>query len=108
MMKISEDISTSTDTGIRSAAPRSVRTPCLICGDTVSIIPYYAGPRICDKCKKAVLSVREKLERNEPFLDTAVSDVCPCNDCEVGWASLSVEGCVGCEDTCEKFAKWMG
>lgn len=96
---------------IDNATATSIGTPCLICGDTVTIAFYYAGPKICDKCKEAVLHVRQKLERDplEPILDTAVavvSNTFPCNDCDIGWASISSKGCTGCEDTCEKFAKW--
>lgn len=104
MMKNSETAIASID----NATATSIGTPCLICGDTVSIASCYVGPKICDKCKEAVLHVRQQLERDplEPILDTAVSDTCPCNDCEVGWGSLSSEGYKGCEDTCKKFAKW--
>lgn len=37
-------------------------TPCLICGETVEINQHYQVPKICDKCKNAVMSVRRLLE----------------------------------------------
>ena len=39
-------------------------TPCLICGETVDI-GFPCGPKICDACKKAILHVRENLEKAE-------------------------------------------
>lgn len=37
-------------------------TPCLICGETVEIDQHSQVPKICDKCKNAVMSVRRLLE----------------------------------------------
>lgn len=40
---------------------------CLICGETVETVPYLemSRPCICDKCKAAVMKVREQYERAE-------------------------------------------
>ena len=35
--------------------------PCLICGETVFIDIYGAGPRVCDSCKEAIQFVKDKL-----------------------------------------------
>ena len=37
-------------------------TPCLICGETVERDQYSQVPKICDKCKNAVMSVRRLLD----------------------------------------------
>lgn len=49
----------------------SLGTPCLICEETVTISRPSDGVKICDRCKKAVLHIRQQLERNpcEPILD---------------------------------------
>ena len=38
---------------------------CLICDDTIELYDYPApnAPKICDKCKAAIMSIREKLEK---------------------------------------------
>lgn len=36
-------------------------TPCLICGETVFVDIWGAGPRICDSCKEAIKFVKDKL-----------------------------------------------
>lgn len=45
-----------------SASAINIGTPCLICGDNVTIIDDKEGPKICDKCKDAVMSLRRLLE----------------------------------------------
>ena len=45
---------------------------CLICGETVRTSEHpIHDPEVCDKCKAAVLKMREHLERDpsEPILD---------------------------------------
>lgn len=46
---------------------------CLICDEYVGRIEYPAVPQavVCDKCKAAILKMRENLERDptEPILD---------------------------------------
>ena len=39
-----------------------IGTPCLICGDTVKIKYYGDTPKICNKCKAAVIAMREKMD----------------------------------------------
>lgn len=38
-----------------------IGTPCLICGDSVKIQYPNETPKICDKCKAAVMAMREKM-----------------------------------------------
>ena len=33
-------------------------TPCLICGEGVPVFGYGYAPKICEKCKAAVMKVR--------------------------------------------------
>ena len=37
-----------------------VETPCLICGEVVPTFRYCYAPKICEKCKAAVMKVREQ------------------------------------------------
>lgn len=41
-----------------------IGTPCLICGETVRIAHYRDAPKICNKCKEAVLKMRSYLVSN--------------------------------------------
>jgi len=43
----------------------SIGTHCLVCGDTVPIYHPGQAPKICDKCKAAVMHVRDQLEKEE-------------------------------------------
>lgn len=36
------------------------KVACLICGEGVPVAHYTQGPRICEKCKAAVMKVREQ------------------------------------------------
>jgi hypothetical protein len=36
-------------------------TPCIICGETVFVDIYGAGPKVCNSCKEAVQFVKDKL-----------------------------------------------
>lgn len=50
---------------------------CLICGETIRYIEYPTNiPEVCDKCKAAVMKMRENLERDplQPILDSEVID----------------------------------
>lgn len=56
----------------------SLGTPCIVCGETVPFTEYeemlvYSGHNIqskmCDKCKKAVLYIREQLDHPTEILD---------------------------------------
>jgi hypothetical protein len=38
----------------------SIETPCLICGEGVPVFGSYYTPKICEKCKAAVMKVREQ------------------------------------------------
>ena len=37
-----------------------LETPCLICGEGVPTSHYGYAPKICEKCKAAVMKVREQ------------------------------------------------
>lgn len=51
--------------GTLTAFPAAVLgTPCLICSETIDT-GFPCGPKICDACKKAILHVRENLEKVE-------------------------------------------
>ena len=39
----------------------NLATSCLICGESVPISHSKDSPKICDKCKKAVMKMRERL-----------------------------------------------
>ena len=38
-----------------------IGTPCLICGESVPIFHIHDTPKICQKCKDAVMKVRGEL-----------------------------------------------
>lgn len=37
-----------------------IKTPCLICGEGVPVFGFGYSPKICEKCKSAVMKVREQ------------------------------------------------
>ena len=45
----------------------SIGTPCLVCGETVPIRHHRDVSKICDKCKAAIMAMREQMggERRE-------------------------------------------
>lgn len=57
------DDNATTVTAIRCDSDVSIGTPCLICGEGVAL-PHGVcdGPKICDKCKAAVMKVRKRME----------------------------------------------
>ena len=42
-----------------------IATQCLICGEPVPIFSPRDVPKVCPACKKAILSIREKMEKEE-------------------------------------------
>ena len=53
----------------------ALSTSCLICGAPVPIENPRDCPKICEKCKKAVMHVREKIENDpERFIDEYLLD----------------------------------
>jgi len=38
----------------------NIKTPCLICGEGVPVFGSCYAPKICEKCKAAVMKVREQ------------------------------------------------
>lgn len=43
----------------------SLASSCLICGELVPVSLFDNSPKVCEKCKKAVLKVRKMLEEKE-------------------------------------------
>ena len=45
----------------------SIGTLCLVCGESVPIFDHRDIPKICDKCKVAIMAMREQMdgERSE-------------------------------------------
>lgn len=53
----------------------NLSTSCLICGEPVPMENPRDYPKICEKCKKAVMHVREKIENDpERFIDEYLLD----------------------------------
>lgn len=53
-----------------------IATPCLICGDSVPIEHYSKAPKICDKCKEAVLLIRNMMENpTKPILEGGIVEL---------------------------------
>lgn len=44
-----------------------IGTACLICGESV-ILHEEIGPKICEKCKAAVMQVRRGMERSHEMI----------------------------------------
>lgn len=76
---------TSKDDGIEIA----IAKPCLICGDTIGVKSVYAADVICDKCKAAVMKVREEIELLEEKEKT-------CSECVHDRISASEWPCINC------------
>ena len=63
----SQEKETKTDTseGVWVAVSSEAKygTSCLVCGESVPIFDPYCSPyKICDKCKRAILKMRENME----------------------------------------------
>ena len=43
-------------------AEPSIGTACLVCGEGVPILGYQSGIKICDKCKAAIMAMREQMD----------------------------------------------
>ena len=39
-------------------------TPCIICGENVIIYNFGKGPKVCSKCRQAVMRMREQEDYN--------------------------------------------
>ena len=46
-----------------SSSECSIGTLCLVCGESVPIFDYKDVPKICDKCKAAIMAMREQMDR---------------------------------------------
>ena len=49
----------------------------------------------------------EDLEEEGRLIVLSVEDICPCKNCDVGWHTLSCEGCDGCENYCERLKEYQ-
>jgi len=52
------------------------------------------------------LAEYEDLEEQGRLIVLSVEDIHPCKYCNVGWGSISSEGCTTCHDTCEKLEQY--
>ena len=60
------DVEKSVIISIPDEPMQSIGTICLICGEFVPLdSPYDCGYKICDKCKRAILRMRENMEKEE-------------------------------------------
>lgn len=51
---------------ISDEVAQSIGTSCLVCGEYVLLDgPFDYGYKICDKCKRAILKMRENMENGE-------------------------------------------
>lgn len=59
--------------GTVKTSPTKYAVLCILCGEVVRYTDYpiYTYMEVCDKCKAAVMHIREKLERDplQPILD---------------------------------------
>lgn len=70
--KIVEDEMRRITREIAHADGAEIAERCLICGQSIPTTePYYTTPKVCDKCKAAVLKVRKEIEglKEEPTID---------------------------------------
>lgn len=60
------DVEKSVIISIPDEPMQSIGTICLICGEFVPLDSAYdRGYKICDKCKRAILRMREIMEKEE-------------------------------------------
>ena len=52
-------------TNFSDSSKSSIGTPCLVCSETVPIFDYRDVPKICDKCKTAIMAMRKQLNERE-------------------------------------------
>lgn len=53
----------------------TLSTKCMICGDSVPIYSSSDHFRICDKCKEAIMAMREKLEKKGGLIFHEIKDL---------------------------------
>ena len=53
------------------------------------------------------LAYYEDLEEQDRLLILQENNLHPCMGCDVGWGSISSEGCTSCEETCERFKRYV-
>ena len=58
MDKTFDSFGVATTRYVSNITPRA--TPCLICGEDVPVMHLHDTPKICDKCKDAVMKLRKE------------------------------------------------
>lgn len=85
-----------------------------LCKDTQDgkFLPYttydYTGIYSNVALGKAVerLAYYENLEEEGRLIILSVNDIHPCKSCDIGWGSISSEGCESCHDDCERLKQY--
>ena len=47
-----------------------------------------------------------KAEKEGRLVILTIQDIHPCRNCDVGWGSISSEGCYSCEETCVRLKEY--
>lgn len=47
-----------------------------------------------------------KAEKEGRLVILTIQDIHPCKNCDVGWGSISSEGCYSCEETCVRLKEY--
>ena len=47
-----------------------------------------------------------KAEKEGRLIILTIQDIYPCKNCDVGWGSISSEGCHSCEETCVRLKEY--
>ena len=48
----------------KEAMEPSFGTSCLVCDECIPLSPFDHGPKICEKCKRAILKMREYMKED--------------------------------------------
>jgi hypothetical protein len=52
------------------------------------------------------LAYYEDLEEQGRLIVLTIQDIHPCRNCDVGWGTISFEGCHTCEETCGRLKEY--
>lgn len=52
------------------------------------------------------LAYYEDLEESDKLIILEPTDEYPCRNCDVGWGSISSDGCTSCKDSCIRFKEF--
>lgn len=70
-------------------------------GKYINIFPDCTLGEIVER-----LAYYEDLEEQGRLIILDIEDIHPCKHCDVGWGSISSEGCKTCYDTCERLKQY--